>query len=105
MAGVIMQGMGLYKGQWMGIDFFASSAVPTANGGADRAGGIFCRGGVAWADAQFAPENDPNIVDLGRGRFERVRKGQTLLTNYVTSWQAGVAKAIDGAGVSLVTDA
>jgi len=105
MGGVITQGMGLFKGQWMGIDMFVSSAVPTANGGADRAGGVFCRGGVAWADAQFAPENDSNIVDLGRGRFERVRKGQTLLTNYVTSWQAGVAKAIDGAGVSIITDA
>jgi hypothetical protein len=105
MGGVITQGMGLFKGTWMGIDMFVSSAVPTANGGADRAGAVFCRGGVAWADAQFAPENDANIVDLGRGRFERVRKGQTLLTNYVTSWQAGVAKAIDGAGVSIITDA
>jgi hypothetical protein len=31
--------MGLFKGTWMGIDIFVSSAVPTANGGADRAGG------------------------------------------------------------------
>jgi hypothetical protein len=105
MGGVITTGMGLFKGTYMGVDFFVSSAVPTANGGADRAGGIFARGGVAWADAQFAPEADANIVDLGRGRFERVRQGNFLQTNYMTSWLAGVAKAIDGAGVSLVTDA
>lgn len=105
MGGVITAGMGLYKGRWMGIDIFVSSAVPTANGGADRAGAVFARGGVAWADSQFAPENDSNIVELGRGRFERVRKGQSLQTNYVTSWLCGVAKAIDGAGVSVITDA
>ena len=105
MGGVIMAGMGLYKGNWMGMDIFVSSAVPTANGGADRAGGIWARGGVAWADAQFAPESDANIVDLGRGRFERDRKGTFLETSYITSWLAGVSKAIDGAGVSVITDA
>ncbi len=105
MGGVIMQGLGSYKGRYLGIDFFTSTRVPTANGGADRAGGIFTRGGVAWADAQMPPEADPNIVDLGRGRFERDRKGTFLETSYVTSWHAGVAQAIDAAGVSLITDA
>jgi hypothetical protein len=105
MGGVINVGLDQFKGRWLGVDFFSSSAVPTANGGADRAGGIFTRGGIAWADVQLAAEADPNIIDLGRARFERSRKGTYLMTAYVTSFMAGVSKAIDGAGVSLVTDA
>lgn len=106
MAGVINQGLGSsYKGSWMGIDFYCNNSVPTANAGADRAGAIFARGGVAWADAQLAPENDPNVVELGRARFERVRQGNYAATSFVTSYAAGVAKAIDAAGVSLITDA
>lgn len=106
MGGVINQGLGsAYKGSWMGIDFYVSSEVPTANAGADRAGGIFGRGAVAWADAQMGNEGDPNIVPLGRARFERVRQGNYLATSYITSHAAGVAKAIDAAGTSLITDA
>ena len=105
MAGVINQGLDAFKGQWLGIDFFVSSAVPTANAAADRAGGIFTRGGIAWADVDIPAEADPNIVNLGRARFERDRKGTFLETSYVTSFHAGVAQAIDGAGVSLITDA
>lgn len=106
MGGVINQGLGsAYKGNWMGIDFYVSSEVPTANAGADRAGGIFGPGGVAWADAQMGNEGDPNIVDLGRARFERVRQGHFLATSYITSHAAGVAKGIEAAGASLITDA
>lgn len=106
MAGVINNGLGgAFKGRWMGIDFFTSSYVPTANAGADRAGGILARGAVAWADAQMAPENDDQIVDLGRARFERVRQGQFIATSYITSYSCGVSKAIATAGISLITDA
>lgn len=94
-----------YKGQWLGIDFYVSSAVPTANAGADRAGGIFTRGAVAWADQAIPDEGDPNIVNLGRARFERVRQGNYVATSWITSYACGVAKAIDGSGVSLITDA
>lgn len=106
MGGVINTGLGgLYKGRWMGIDFYVSSEVPTANAGADRAGGIFTRGAVAWADREIPAEADPNILNLGRARFERVRRGDYLTTGFATSWHAGVALAIDAAGVSLITDA
>lgn len=104
-AGTLNAGLDQFKGRWLGVDFFATSAVPTADAGANRAGGIFARGAVAWADAQLAPENDPNIVDLGRARFERVRQGHFTATSYVTSYSCGVAKAIDAAGVTLKTDA
>lgn len=105
MGGVITQGMQSYKGRWMGIDFFVSSHCPTANAGADRAGGIFGRGALAWADVQLEPEADPNIRDFGRARLERVRKGEQLATAYMFSDISGVAQAIDAAGVSLITDA
>lgn len=106
MAGVITLGLGgAYQGRWMGVDFCVHSSVPTANAGADRAGGIFGRGAVAWADAQMVPENDPNIVEMGRARFERVRKGDFLSSSHITSYACGVAKAIDAAGVSIITDA
>ncbi len=104
MGGVINQGLDAFKGRWMGIDFFVSSAVPTANAAADRAGGIFTRGALAWADVAIDPVADPNIVSLGRARFERDRKGTFLETSYVTSSFQGVAQAIDAAGVSLITD-
>jgi hypothetical protein len=104
--GVVAQGLGSsYKGTYFGIDFYASSSVPTADAGANRAGGIFARGGVAWADAQIPDEGDSNILNLGRARFERVRQGHFLATSWITSYACGVAKAIDGAGVTLKTDA
>lgn len=106
MAGVINQGVGgAYKGRWMGIDFYVSSEVPTADGGANRAGGILAPGGVAWADKSMAPEGDPNIIDLGRARLERVRQGTFVATSYLTSYACGVSLAIDAAGVTLKTDA
>lgn len=105
MGGAIMAGFDSYKGRYMGVDFFTSSHVPTANAGADRAGCMFVRGGIAWADAQMNAEADPNIVDFGTARLERVRQGTYLSTSWMLSHYAGVAKAIDGAGVAIITDA
>jgi len=105
LGGVINQGLDSFVGRWLGIDFFRHSSVPTANGGADRAGGIWTRGGIAWADAILDAEPDPNIIDMGRARLERARHGTFLETSWVVSTQVGVAQAIDAAGVSLITDA
>lgn len=104
--GVVAQGLGSsYKGTHFGIDWYSHTVVPTADAGANRAGAIFARGGVAWADAQIPEEGDSNILNLGRARFERVRQGQYLATSWITSYACGVSKAIDGAGVTLKTDA
>lgn len=106
MSGVINQNLGSsYKGSYMGIDFYTSSAVPTADAGANRAGAVFGLGGIAWADAMMSPQNDPNVLDLGRARIERVRQGHFAATSWVISHVAGVSKAIDAAGVTLKTDA
>lgn len=94
-----------YKGNIFGVDVFCSSHVGTANAGADRAGGMFGRGAVAWADAQFPANGDPNIISLGRAAFERDRSGTAGLTNYTTHAFMGAVEAIDAAGVSIITDA
>lgn len=105
MSGVISAGLGSYKGRFMGIDFFVSSRVPTANAGADRAGALFTRGAVAVADAMMPDQGDENILSLGRGQFERVREGLSVSTSYMISHACGVAQAIDAAGVSIISDA
>ena len=105
MGGAIMAGFDAYKGRYMGVDFFTSSHVPTANAAADRAGCMFVRGGIAWADAMMDSEGDANILDLGAARLERVRQGEYLATSWLFSTYCGVAKAIDGAGVAIITDA
>lgn len=101
-----------FQGIWGGIWIFLSNRVPTTNGGADLAGGMFGRGAVSWADSSFNPEPDPNIVDFGgviggRGkvRFERVRSGLSGKTAYVTHAQLGMAEQIDDAGQSIITRA
>jgi hypothetical protein len=95
-----------YRGQWMGVDIFSSSYVPTANAGADRAGGMFARGAVLWADSSIPSEGDPNqLVLAGKILFERERTAKSGLTAYVTHYYCGVSKGIDAAGVSIITDA
>ena len=79
--------------------------MPTANTAADRAGGMFGRGAVVWADAMFPTNGDPNIINMGRAAFERERTGKAGLTAYITHAFMGVLQGIDAAGVSIITDA
>ena len=94
-----------FKGNLFGVDVFTSSHVPTANTAADRAGGMFGRGAVVWADAMFPTNGDPNIINLGRAALERDRTGKAGLTAYVSHSFLGVVQGIDAAGVSIITDA
>lgn len=104
-AGIINTGLEAYKGRYFGVDFFKSNRVPTADAGANRAGAIWTPGGLVWADAELDTEGDPNIVNLGRGQFERVRLGLQSATSYVIRAAMGVSLGIDAAGVTLKTDA
>lgn len=104
-AGIVNAGLSAYKGRYFGIDCYVSSHVPTANAGADRAGCLLSPGAIAWADAQMPSDGDPNIADFGTARLERVRQGNFLSTSYVFSHHGGCAKAIDAAGVSIISDA
>jgi len=94
-----------FKGSVWGVDVFTSSHVPTANAGADRAGGMFGRGALIWADAMVPP--DPAVVGINMGKvlLELDRSGRTAETAAITNFYCGAAEAIDAAGVSIITDA
>lgn len=100
--GIINAGLDAYKGNWFGVDWFVSSHVPASGG--NRLGCMVTRGGLVWADAEFADDGDPNIINLGRGQFERVRKGDYSSSNYVIRAAMGVSLGIDAAGVTFRTD-
>lgn len=100
--GIVNAGLAAYKGTYFGVDWFVSSHVPASGG--NRLGGMFTQGGVVWADAEYADDGDPNIVNLGRGQFERVRRGNFSQSNFVIRAMIGVSLGIDAAGVTLRTD-
>lgn len=92
------------KGRWLGVDWFHSNRVVTANAGADRAGAIWTYGGVAWGDGVYAAEGPEQMV-LGRNvLFERDRDAPAGQTAYVTHTMVGVSKALE-AGVTIISDA
>lgn len=102
---IAARGIG-YQGQLAGVDVFTSAFVPTANAGADRAGGMFGRGAILWADGSIPVEADPNQMSIGgKVLFERVRAGKAGLTAYVMHVYLGASEGIDACGVSIVTDA
>lgn len=95
-----------YRGRWASVDLFSSTFVPTANAGADRAGGMFGRGAVVWADSTIPGENDSSqLIIGGKVLFERDRTARSGLTAYITHAYLGVSEGIDAAGVSIITDA
>jgi hypothetical protein len=101
-----MQGLG-YQGVFMGVDVFTTTRVPTANAGADRAGGMFGAGAIVWADGTIPLDSpDSNQMVVGdKILFERVRAGRAGLTAMVTRKFIGMSEGLDGAGASLITDA
>lgn len=95
-----------FQGDLFGVQVFTSTFVPTANAAADRAGGMFGRGAVIWADAApIVDVPDSQILLGGKILFERDRDALSGLTNYVTHAYMGVSKGIDSAGVSIISDA
>lgn len=94
-----------YKGNFFGIDIFTSNQVPTATSGADRAGGMFTRGAVAWADATPASDGNPLRQVIGKillGTDYDSKAGETTTTQ---SYFCGVSQVIDAAGVTILSDA
>ena len=95
---------GGYRGQWMGVDIFSSSYVPTKNAGADYGGGMFGRGAVVWADSTVETDYVDQLIVGNKVLFERDRTAKAGLTAYVSHAYMGVSKGIDSAGVSIITD-
>jgi hypothetical protein len=95
-----------YQGELAGVSVFTSAYVPTANAGADRAGGMFGRGAILWADGSPPFDADlPQMLIGGKVLFEKVRTGKSGLTAYVMHQYLGAAEGIDACGVSIITDA
>lgn len=100
-----MKALGL-KGSWLGVDWFTTTDVPTANSGADRAGGIFGRGAVLWADGTQVVEDSTNQMLVGdKVLFERQRVAAGGTTKYASHRYLGVAIGQNACGVSIITDA
>lgn len=96
-----------YKGSFDGVDIYVSSHVPTANAGADRAGALFSRGAVAYADGLPTPQVAVGGISIGSGPlFVEVQRDAALAaTKVVGNYYLGLAKAQDGMGVTIVSDA
>jgi hypothetical protein len=94
-----------YKGRLWGVDIFVTNRVPTANAGADRAGGMFGRGAILWADASI-PNNPAAIaINAGKAQLELSRDADASVTSAITNYYLGANEGEDARGASLTTDA
>ncbi len=101
-----MKGLGL-KGEFAGVTVFTSAHIPTANAGADRAGGMWGRGGVVWADGTPVADDPSNqtLIPGANVLFERIRANSGTRTAFQSKHPVGVSIGIDACGVSIITDA
>jgi hypothetical protein len=97
---------GGFKGTFLGCDVFSSNRIPTANAGADRAGGMWTRGAILWSDAVPYIDDPTQQMLLGDAvLMERDRTARSDKTAWVGHAYLGVAEGIDTRGVKIVTDA
>lgn len=82
-----------YFGSWFGVDLFQSTNVPTANVGADRAGGIFVR------------DYALGMATKWMARVETMRWPSIRGWVLVATAMYGVGEVEDSAGVEVTTDA
>lgn len=97
-----------FLNSWLGVDWYRSNQVPTANSGADRAGAIFGHGGIMWSDGRHGGVDlnpmDQFLIGEGRVLFERDRNARGAETAYIMHGYLGVSKGIE-AGITLISDA
>jgi hypothetical protein len=94
------------QGNFLGVDVYTTTSIVTSNAGADRAGGMFGRGAIAYA--MSAPRSDADFTQVVLGNevlFEKDRNAPAGLTEYVSHMHFGVVEVLDAAGVSIITDA
>lgn len=102
-----MKGLGS-KGKFLDVDVFTTTRVPTANAGADRAGGMFGAGAIVWCDGSIVVDGDDDnqqVLADGKLLLERIRTGRAGLTGRLTRCFLGMSEGLDAAGASLITDA
>lgn len=96
-----------YKGSFLGVDIFTTDYIPTVNGGASLANGMWGRGAVIWADATI-PEDVGGGSDrhyLGKVMVEFDRDSARGLKAVTTNFYFGVAKGISDCGVKILSKA
>jgi N4-gp56 family major capsid protein len=91
--GAIHKASSGFFGSWFGIDFWQSTNVPTANVGADRAGGVFVR------------DYALGIVQKWAAKVETMRWAPIRGWVLVVTAMYGVGEIEDSAGVNATTDA
>ena len=94
-----------FKGSLWGVDVFVSNHVPTANAGADRAGGMFGTGAILHADGSIMPGPATIGSSLGKVLLEWERSATGGLTAAVVHMNVGAVEGDDTRGASLITDA
>ena len=97
-----------YAGSFGGVDIFASSKVPTANAGADRAGAMMGAGAIGYADGSVSAIRGAGGLVLPAGTkivVEFERDAAYAYTKVVGSYYCGTSIIEDSRGVSLITDA
>lgn len=95
-----------FAGNFLGVDIFKSSLVPTANAGADRAGCLMSYGAVGYADMSVAMVDAgtrEELYGLIKVEFSRDAAKQDTLVDGV--YYVGVGILQDSLGVSIITDA
>jgi hypothetical protein len=101
-----MKGAAGYRGLLAGVDVYTTTDVPTANAGADYAGGMFGRGALAYATGTVPADPDLPQVNVGEFcLFEKDRTARAALTAYVSHAYMGASEVLDAAGVTVISDA
>ena len=96
-----------FAGSFNGVDIFTSSKVPTANAGADSAGGMWGYGAIGYADGTRAPVEGPSGTIYPSGTKLWVALDYNTNTDetvIVGNYYVGVAILEDGRGVAIITD-
>lgn len=90
-----------YKGSYLGVDFYTSSAVPLDTG--NYKGCLFTRGAICWADTMYPTVIAQNSVSMGNALFVMDYRPSFAETKMVTHTALGVALGIDAAGITLIS--
>ena len=97
-----------FAGSFAGVDIYASSLIPTANSGSDRAGGMFGRGAVGYADGSMSEIIGAGGIQLPAGTkivVEMERDSSFGYSHITGNYYVGMAELQDTMGVSIITDA
>lgn len=103
-AQIALNGQG-FKGSFLGVDICQSSKVPTANAGADRAGGMWGRGALGYKTATVPPDPMVPAIYAGPIMVEFERDAAYAYSKVVGNLYMGVVEIEDLRGVSIITDA